>query len=69
MITTLKAIPSISSVSDQPNLFDNDSGIYARPQNRGRAWERPASGKSSDLRLIPCLKNCHFNAILLRYAS
>lgn len=43
MITALKAIPSISIVSDQPNLFDNNTGIYARPQNRGRAWERPAS--------------------------
>lgn len=43
MITALKAIPSISIVSDHPNLFDSETGIYARPSNRGRDWERPAS--------------------------
>lgn len=43
MINALKATPSISIVSDLPNLFDNNTGIYARPQNRGRDWERPAS--------------------------
>ncbi len=43
MIDALLAIPSISLVTDLANIYDNDTGIYARPLNRGRDWERPVS--------------------------
>ena len=37
------AIPSISLVTDLPNLFDPQNGIYVNPNNDGRTWERPVS--------------------------
>ena len=43
VIDALTAIPCLSIVTDQENLFDNESGIYANPSNRGRDWERPVS--------------------------
>ena len=39
----LKAIPTISIVTDLDNLFDPVSGIYVHPGNDGRDWEREAS--------------------------
>ncbi|MEN8871815.1 MAG: lamin tail domain-containing protein [Akkermansiaceae bacterium] len=39
----LKAIPTISLVTDQGNLFDPATGIYQNPQQKGTAWERPVS--------------------------
>ncbi|MEO5915929.1 MAG: lamin tail domain-containing protein [Luteolibacter sp.] len=41
----LLALPSISVTTDLPNLFDinGSQGIYAHPDARGFAWERPAS--------------------------
>lgn len=39
----LLAVPTISIVTDIENLFDPTTGIYQRPQQRGSAWERPAS--------------------------
>lgn len=37
------AIPSLSIVTDAPNLFSATTGIYVNPGNDGIAWERPAS--------------------------
>jgi len=39
----LKAIPSISIVTDPNNLFDSGSGIYVNPESDGRTWERETS--------------------------
>ena len=39
----LLAIPSISLVTDLPNLFSSSTGIYVNARNSGRAWERPTS--------------------------
>lgn len=44
----LTALPSLSLVTDQPNLWDADDGIYVNSNEKGRAWERPTS-----LELIP----------------
>ncbi len=41
--SALTAIPTISIVTDLPNLFSTDSGIWVNPYGRGEAWERPAS--------------------------
>ncbi|MDX1961978.1 MAG: lamin tail domain-containing protein [Pirellulales bacterium] len=41
--SALQAIPSISLVTDLPNLFDPATGIYVNPGNEGIAWERAAS--------------------------
>jgi hypothetical protein len=39
----LRAIPSISLVTDLANLFDSATGIYVHAGSAGRAWERPVS--------------------------
>ncbi|MGK0189408.1 MAG: hypothetical protein ACI9R3_005225 [Verrucomicrobiales bacterium] len=39
----LRAIPTVSIVTDLPNLVDSRNGIYTHAGNRGRNWERPAS--------------------------
>ena len=39
----LMAIPSVSIVTDLPNLFDASNGIWVNPFGRGFEWERPAS--------------------------
>ncbi|MCO5051795.1 MAG: lamin tail domain-containing protein [Verrucomicrobiae bacterium] len=39
----LKAIPSFSIVMNLTDLFNPTTGIYANPQQDGRAWERPCS--------------------------
>lgn len=39
----LLSIPSWSITTDLDNLFDETTGIYSHAQERGRAWERPAS--------------------------
>ena len=39
----LKAISTVSIVTDQANLTDPNTGIYTRPGNRGFNWERPCS--------------------------
>jgi hypothetical protein len=39
----LRAIPTISIVTDLANLVDPQKGIYVNPAGRGRAFERPAS--------------------------
>ena len=39
----LASIPSWSITTDLDNLFDESTGIYSHAQQRGRAWERPAS--------------------------
>lgn len=39
----LKQIPSISIVTDQPNLTDPAYGIYVNAQEKGSEWEQPAS--------------------------
>jgi hypothetical protein len=41
--SALRAIPTLSVVTDLPNLFSIDSGIWINPFGRGEAWERPAS--------------------------
>lgn len=37
------SLPSISLVTDQPNLWDPAKGIYYNPSEKGSAWERPVS--------------------------
>ena len=39
----LKSIPTISMVTDLPNLFDPSTGIYVNASQSGPAWERPVS--------------------------
>ena len=39
----LKQIPSMSVVTEMPNLFDANTGIYANALQQGELWERPAS--------------------------
>jgi uncharacterized repeat protein (TIGR01451 family) len=41
--SALIAIPTVSIVTDLPNLFDVNTGIWVNPYGRGEAWERPAS--------------------------
>ncbi|MCB1096384.1 MAG: lamin tail domain-containing protein [Verrucomicrobiae bacterium] len=43
MKAQLSAIPTMSIVTDLPNLVDSRTGIYTHPGSRGRTWERPAS--------------------------
>jgi len=40
---SLNSLPSISIVTDVDNLMHPDFGIYVNAENKGRAWERPAS--------------------------
>lgn len=40
---SLRALPTISIVTDLDHLFHPSTGIYANPGNRGRDWERPTS--------------------------
>lgn len=39
----MRSLPSISLVTDQPNLWDPAKGIYYNPSEKGSAWERPVS--------------------------
>ncbi|HET6407095.1 MAG TPA: chitobiase/beta-hexosaminidase C-terminal domain-containing protein, partial [Chthoniobacteraceae bacterium] len=39
----LKAVPTLSIVTDLPNLFNASTGIYVNPSGDTIAWERPAS--------------------------
>lgn len=39
----LAALPTVSLVTDLPNLFSATTGIYVNPGGRGFDWERPAS--------------------------
>ncbi|VGO20320.1 lamin tail domain-containing protein [Pontiella sulfatireligans] len=41
--SALKAIPSISIVTDPDNLFDASSGIYVNASQEGELWERETS--------------------------
>ena len=41
--TSLKAIPSISVITDNKNLFDPDTGIYVNAERHGEDWERECS--------------------------
>lgn len=43
MISGLTAIPSMSIVTDLPNLVDRVSGIYVNANQHSKTWERPAS--------------------------
>jgi hypothetical protein len=43
MPTALQAIPTISMVTDQANLFSSTTGIYTHASSSGISWERPAS--------------------------
>ncbi|HXJ60397.1 MAG TPA: lamin tail domain-containing protein [Verrucomicrobiae bacterium] len=43
MLGALRQIPSISVVTDQPNLTDPSTGLYVNPSGIGPAWERPVS--------------------------
>jgi hypothetical protein len=42
IITDLEAVPTLSIVSDINDFF-GAKGVYSNPNNRGMAWERPAS--------------------------
>jgi len=39
----LKSLPTVSIVMKQQDLFDQDNGIYANPEEDGLQWERQAS--------------------------
>ncbi len=39
----LTQIPTMSIVTEMPNLFDATTGIYANASGHGELWERPAS--------------------------
>ena len=39
----LNQVPSLSIVTDQPNLTDQTTGIYSNADQKGDAWERAAS--------------------------
>ena len=43
MLSALTQIPSISIVTDQANLTDSTTGIYANAYGHGEDWERAAS--------------------------
>jgi len=43
MKDALRAIPSISMVTEIENLVDPQTGIYVNANQRGRGWERPGS--------------------------
>lgn len=48
ILDDLKSIPSISIVTSKEALFDSSTGIYANPENKGDAWERPTSAEWID---------------------
>ena len=37
------SLPAISLVTDPAHLWDEATGIYANPEERGRSWERPVT--------------------------
>jgi len=41
--TALRSLPSVVVAADPADLFGAERGIYAHPEERGEAWERPAS--------------------------
>ncbi|MBN1605466.1 MAG: CotH kinase family protein [Polyangiaceae bacterium] len=43
IVPALRALPSISLVSDLSNLFDEEHGIYVHADESGQEWERPGS--------------------------
>ncbi|MFT5407377.1 MAG: hypothetical protein ACI9NC_000082, partial [Verrucomicrobiales bacterium] len=43
LTAALKAIPTMSLAIDAVQLLDPVNGLHVNAQNRGRAWERPAS--------------------------
>jgi hypothetical protein len=45
LLTGLRALPSLSIVTEVGNLFDPVRGIYANPMENGREWERPGSAE------------------------
>ena len=47
LVAGLRALPSLSIITSQSNLFDSVQGIYAHPQESGSSWER-----SSEVELL-----------------
>ena len=45
LLKGLRALPSLSIVTELDNLFDPARGIYAHPLETGRDWERSASAE------------------------
>ncbi len=45
LLKGLRALPSLSIITDLDNLFDPTRGIYANPMATGRDWEREASAE------------------------
>lgn len=43
VVNDLQRIPSLHLVMEPVHLFDKHAGIYVNPEQRGRAWERPAT--------------------------
>lgn len=43
IVDALKAVPTLSIVTDIDNLFDPITGIYMNTRQHGGAWERPVS--------------------------
>lgn len=48
LTNALKALPTLSIVTTQSNLFDTDTGIYSNPQGDDDSWERVASAEWID---------------------
>lgn len=45
LIGSAGSLPTLSLITDPPNLWDPSTGIYANPQQRGEAWERPVTAE------------------------
>jgi len=48
LTNALTALPTLSIITPQANLFDPATGIYVNPLQSGRAWERGASAEWID---------------------
>jgi hypothetical protein len=59
LTAALRAIPSLSIVTDPENLFSAETGVYLHPMERGTDWERPAAVEIFDPDgAVKCQSNC-----------
>ena len=64
IVTDMTEVATASLVMDPVYLFDRHAGIYSNPQQRGRAWERPATlalldPSSGDVQTVEVLVRIH----------